>query len=518
MATFQPPLGARVDWGHHQSQGLIGLWIPNAGSGTEVEDLAEVCRQARLGAGITWNSADAHGYSLAFPNTGYPRLAVDRAVPNLSLTNMTVGCWIKTSDDGQGVFSLSPSNAFSLIIGDMTGLGYAAHYGATSGKLAMIIEADSQKIESASGVNDGNWHFVVAVRDVHNNEGRIYVDGILETTAALSGTTAITFGGAGSSICLWGAFQADGDAGDANFYGSLGAMYIFDQPLNDSAVAELYAFPYGMLEHEPTDFITLIDFNLPTPDAGSGQPDPIEPGGEGPPTEPENTVSTALPFGTEYGLVCMLDDSYKSDGWSQRGTILAIDATEADLVIRLTVSGIDWITGASYEGMWGLITSGTNEDIWFQIDSVDQTNNYIYLAGLRPADLSFTPGDQFDLGAMTATRDFAVVRPDGSALFRAVQIDHAGASGDSDDDSMAELYLDTFSEDLGPDDLQKSGRTQIDDSARGAYPWKRLEYDADSGGTVSPRSSRFRFRLRARVRDAMIRVRQLRLLGKAWRR
>ena len=111
---------------------------------------------------------------------------------DLNAANLTVDTWVKTTNqsasNGSTNFSrgivnkyfASSGNGYNLYIDG--GKVNAWYFGASS----YIFDSDYLTFRSTSNIADGNWHRVTFTVD--NTGGKIYIDGVLESTRAWSGT------------------------------------------------------------------------------------------------------------------------------------------------------------------------------------------------------------------------------------------------------------------------------------------------------------------------------------------
>jgi len=249
---------------------------------------------------------------------------------------------------------------------------------------------------------------------------------------------------------------------------------------------------------------------------GSGYGDPVEPGNESTAASADNAVAKGVPFITADGIVGIISGDYPYDGHSHQGTITALE-TASTSNVRVTVSGISWTTGGRYNGAWLYLADGDGIGTWYKVDWANTSENYIYIAGVTADTFAGAVGDTVEIGRIHAIRDFAYLRPEGSAKFDRILVDHNGADGTESADEVAVLHAQVFSQGLTPDTpLIQVGSTQVDESQRNSVKWRRLGYDA--APAANPRSSRLRMRLKAMVRNTAITIRQMRVGAKIWPR
>ena len=101
--------------------------------------------------------------------------------PAFTVSDVSVAAWVKTTDKSDHKYITScygpevESEWYNLLVGSGTGLP------------AWQVDPGGSftppKVEGAVDVADGNWHFVVGVRDTSTANLSIYVDGVLQNTA-----------------------------------------------------------------------------------------------------------------------------------------------------------------------------------------------------------------------------------------------------------------------------------------------------------------------------------------------
>lgn len=98
---------------------------------------------------------------------------------DLAEVGHTFSAWIKTTASGW---------LFSRFAGGTPGEGYIVQVN-TNGNIVFSERSTGTSIGliSNAGVADGNWHHIACVADIANNQAEIYVDGVLDNSAAFSG-------------------------------------------------------------------------------------------------------------------------------------------------------------------------------------------------------------------------------------------------------------------------------------------------------------------------------------------
>ncbi len=138
--------------------GVIGVGF--VGENTDVEMTYE---EGMVGDAISFNGVDEHVEIPCFVRNSY-----------------TIEMWVKTTQAAGGGDWWYGAG---LVDGEMP--GGVADYGIvlSDNKFAYGSGPSGTTIRSAKVVNDGDWHYCVATRDVVNGDMAIYVDGQLEASA-----------------------------------------------------------------------------------------------------------------------------------------------------------------------------------------------------------------------------------------------------------------------------------------------------------------------------------------------
>lgn len=163
-------------------------------------------------------------------------------------TDFSVSAWIKTS-----------SATDQVIIQQRDWRGYNGEYQFrvnANGTLQFMVygnEAYQYDFGTTATVNDGQWHFVTAVRDGMN--GYIYIDGNPTPAASASGTIRDLDAGIGVVM------GRDSRDGISNFNGSIDEARIHAYALNTNEITALF---HGGGAESPSPFDGATDVNLPT--------------------------------------------------------------------------------------------------------------------------------------------------------------------------------------------------------------------------------------------------------------
>lgn len=237
----KPPLGSQLNRGHPLSQGLVGCWLMNEGSGRKIIDL--VRRQDGLFANHTSWKPSPKNISIDFDGTD----------DYIDCGTFPSSLWTK----GEGTMAIlirpdvvdSPKIWFWM--GDPAGNGYGNtqiefHLASpSSGSGATFYATDSanpsftaQVIATDATVTTGKWYFLVGVWK-NGQQNRLYVNGRVSV-----GTNSITTGVPPSYKTYFGR------PGVATRYGDISIEngYLWNRALSPSEIRSLYEAPYQFIE------------------------------------------------------------------------------------------------------------------------------------------------------------------------------------------------------------------------------------------------------------------------------
>ena len=175
---------------------IVGYWHFDEGTGTSTYDASSNDNTGTV-SGATWQSGSScrAGDCLSFDGTAGPNVNLGMPSKLTSITNgdFTISVWIKTSDTGsRGAIFGSCCDTYPAVNFEINAGG--------NGRMR-YWHNDNTATDSwygdKTGLNDGNWHYVVMVRDRTNSKGRIYVDGILDKENSI---TALSNGSIANNV------------------------------------------------------------------------------------------------------------------------------------------------------------------------------------------------------------------------------------------------------------------------------------------------------------------------------
>lgn len=216
----KPILGTQINWG--TTDGLVGFWLMNEGSGNKVYDLSGNGHTGTFQTNIIWQSGK-FGSGLYFDGSS-DRIDTDS---NFNITTgLTLLAWIRTS---------GTSDTYPRIINSEGDWGMLMH--SNTGELHFYGSGiDTTFVSDANpDMRDGIWHQVVITYDGDGIEG--YVDnihvGTIAKTGSLTAATTVTIGGR--------------TAGNRSLLGNIDNAAIWNRALSASEINKLYSDPFYML-------------------------------------------------------------------------------------------------------------------------------------------------------------------------------------------------------------------------------------------------------------------------------
>jgi prepilin-type N-terminal cleavage/methylation domain-containing protein len=210
------------------SQGLVGYWPFDEGSGTIAKDYSgnnnngTLCNGGTCPAqGPTWTTGKV-GSALNFDGADDYVTIPDSPSINLGTGDFTLVAWIKAATT-QTTYPQILSKRGTTANGFLFGLW-------SNGNLFMQIAGANYPIATDPNLRDNNWHYVVAVR--RGSTVTYYIDGAnkgsFTSTASMSSTHALWIG------------RDEPAAGFTPFNGLIDEIHIYNRALSDSEIKALY--------------------------------------------------------------------------------------------------------------------------------------------------------------------------------------------------------------------------------------------------------------------------------------
>lgn len=232
--TFQPPSGARINWAHPLTQGLMRVYAFNEGGGVPTDRVfgkvptphnTPTWTSSRIGSGMSFASASSQ---------------------NLQESSFDLTVAGSFAGDGFSVLTWTiPSTGNTMCPWDMDnfGGGYSAMLRVDSGTWDFWMHSggSDHAVGWTSGVSVGSLQQIVSVWDRHAGSLAIYGNGILQNSAAVGlpdrAADALFIG-------------SGGDIGGATQYynGQVFLTAFWGRALGPTEVERLYSDPWGMFE------------------------------------------------------------------------------------------------------------------------------------------------------------------------------------------------------------------------------------------------------------------------------
>ncbi len=201
------------------------------------------------GTGTLGYAPSIHGY--AFSLDGATAISINDGDALWPAASFSLEAWVKLSSatatnvvmEKYQCSNACPagSNAYYSLV--VTGGGHPDFEFRTDASQNILTVTDTTK-----NVADGQWHYIVGVRDVPNNNALLYVDGALAVTVSLptDETGAMTnTDGSLDPIYLGADVAGGGNTLSAFFTGALDDIAYYAAALTPAEIAAIYAAPQG---------------------------------------------------------------------------------------------------------------------------------------------------------------------------------------------------------------------------------------------------------------------------------
>lgn len=243
--TIKPPLGAQLQFGHPLSQGLVGCWLMNEGSGSIVNDLSENGQTGTM-TGAIW-AAGKFGPCISFDGT-------DDGIscPSfVSSTAISVSLWIYPTANAISYwvakYNLAATTGWILL--QLTS-GEVRWYTRGSGTDTYLSVASLYALNA--------WNHVVATYDGATRA--LYLNGRLKgsetNTEGLQNSTA------------YPVRMGLRDDSAADFTGLIDSVQIYNRALTATEVMQLYVEPFCMFRRRRIELWTGATLPAVTPTTG----------------------------------------------------------------------------------------------------------------------------------------------------------------------------------------------------------------------------------------------------------
>ncbi len=218
--------------------GLIGYWRTDEGAGTTLTDSSGNGQTATLFGGTTWTNSTAPliaggGSALNFSSTNCQTVQIPNQAA-LDAYPLTVMTWfmVPTNSDGGALvnkYVSSSGNGWQIFLaGDLR--AWYFRDGANN--------VFNNGVMDAGPVNDGLWHHAAMAVDAAG--GRLYLDGVLKSSIAWSGTPGATTTTQPLSFGIY--------PGDSCFTGQMDEVSIWNTALSTAQIQAAMNHPFAGTE------------------------------------------------------------------------------------------------------------------------------------------------------------------------------------------------------------------------------------------------------------------------------
>jgi hypothetical protein len=215
--------------------GAVAIWHLNENSGGMAMDATSNGNDGTL-TGASWTTHGAASSALSFD--GSDRVEVPDSVSLNPTTGLTVEAWLKwdidpaTGDGWANVLDKDKDNGYQL---QFSGTAKA---GPVNNAFEFAVKTDVERrfVWSNTSVQSDKWYHVVGTYSAAEKSIRIYINGVLESTMLINGTTVnptvlpLTIGCRHKSLGVY----------DRYFHGSIDEVYVYGRALSQTEVSMRY--------------------------------------------------------------------------------------------------------------------------------------------------------------------------------------------------------------------------------------------------------------------------------------
>jgi len=244
---------ATAQWDPNTDPSLVGWWKFDDGAGTTAQDSSGKAHNGTLQSSPQW-VAGRFGGALSFNSSNYVQV---NYAADLALNEFTVCTWVNlaaeptesgvlgTRSSGENTFDFKVETA--QIHGDIgTGTAWL--------NTAIDITASNTGTKGQGGdLEVGTWYMIAYVIDNKNQQVRLYLDGDLKRTIAISGTPLLMQSGAGESMLIGGT----GYAGEG-MNGLIDDVRIYGRALTTAEIKALVPPKLKARKPSPADGATTV--------------------------------------------------------------------------------------------------------------------------------------------------------------------------------------------------------------------------------------------------------------------
>ena len=230
----KPPLGVLANKGHLLSDGLVGCWLMNEGSGNIVQDLSGNGMNGTKTGSPVWD-AGKYGpvVNCAAESAGFN--CGNNSILDFTTENFTVVMELTASASQTAWGSILNRGLYQKE-------GWYISTGAGTDEFRFVTNADATNDDETvvgNYLEAGVSHIYTVVRE--GTQGRMYRDGV-EASAYEKQEAIATMDSSADDLFI-GRYTVDGIY---DFDGKIGFVYIYNRALSASEIQQLYREPFCM--------------------------------------------------------------------------------------------------------------------------------------------------------------------------------------------------------------------------------------------------------------------------------
>jgi hypothetical protein len=228
VTNIKPPIGTPINWSHPSAQGLIGLWMLDAGKGSP-RDLVRGNHATAMSA--TW---DPYGDGVICSTTGPKTVTYGQSLIDLITGQSALSFMIITKRTNntvnQGIIGIGAVSYRQISLSQ--GSSWNVVWGISSPAVSITSAANSF-------LADGYFHNIIGTYR-KTNDAELFIDGISAgTDTVYTGTI-----NAGQTVAYLGYLSG----GFPCYDGTISSFYLWNRGISKQEAYQLYLNPYGIFE------------------------------------------------------------------------------------------------------------------------------------------------------------------------------------------------------------------------------------------------------------------------------
>ncbi len=238
MTAFKPQVGSRLNYGHPLSQGVLGCWLMNEGSGDQLFDSGGNLYTGAFEGNAAWTTG-SYGHAVNITDNSTDGVNVGKVLPTGTGT-FTIST-IVTLQDSAGRYAFSQwDSSVGLFVQN-----FGSNLNVYEGSNSRIVVDDFWVV--------GETLMLTIVYD--GDQYHACSNGELIASSS-TGLSAPDF--SANTNFIWG----NRDSGSRQFIGDISYGIVYNRALPPQEVAALYVNPYQMFQYP--SLISYFDAGVPT--------------------------------------------------------------------------------------------------------------------------------------------------------------------------------------------------------------------------------------------------------------